>query len=50
MRRVYLDLWGRLPDTDPGDPVKIIDQNVEFSQSLHGAKNSWADPDPKQTD
>ena len=47
MRRVYLDLWGRLPDTDPGNPVTIIDQNVEFP-NRYTVQKFVADPDPNK--
>ena len=47
MRRVYLDLWGRLPDTDPGNPVTIIDQNVEFP-NRYTVQQFVADPDPNK--
>jgi hypothetical protein len=45
MRRAYLDLWGRLPDTEPGT-AKIIDQAVEVP--VITVQQFVADSDPNK--
>jgi cytochrome c553 len=45
MRRVYLDLWGRLPDTDPKQPVQFIDLQVSLP-NRYTVQKFVADPDP----
>lgn len=45
MRRVYLDLWGRLPDTDASKPIQLIDLQVSLPNK-YTVQKFVADPDP----
>jgi len=45
MRRVFMDLWGRLPDTDPKLPVQFIDLQVSLPNK-YTVQKFVADPDP----
>ena len=49
MRRVYFDLWGRQPDINPGNPIKVVDQKIELP-NLYTVEKFLADPDPDKRD
>jgi mono/diheme cytochrome c family protein len=47
MRRVYLDLWGRLPDTDVTKPIELVDLQVSLP-NRYTVQKFIADSDPEK--